>query len=213
MTKYEEAQVYCGHLGFRDVVATSQLNMLLGEGLKPEDSVLEIGCGCLCAASKIVPEILPCGYVGIEPNTWLVEAALLDHASPCSSAKFKARKPRFLTNMDFDGSPAAPPGGFHFVLSHSILTHCGLDLTRMFMRGVKKSIGANGKGLVSINLGDEDPPRDGWFYPDAVRHRFETVEKIAGEEGLLAERTNYREIMVSVAPQHTHDWIRLKHKQ
>jgi hypothetical protein len=40
----------------------------------PNRHVLEIGCGCLVAGRPIMEFLSPDRYVGIEPNTWLIEA-------------------------------------------------------------------------------------------------------------------------------------------
>ena len=95
-----------------------QFGALLDEGLCPESTVLDIGCGCLRAAYWLVHFLDAGCYCGIEPARRRVELGL-QHLLP--PALVAAKRPRFDFNPDFDSSVFGLP--FDYFLAGSIWTH------------------------------------------------------------------------------------------
>jgi len=151
-------------------------------------------------------------YVGVEPNVWLLAAAIDQDASIRSLVN--TRKPVFLCNEDFDAAPSRRT--FDFLLSHSILSHAADWQLDKFMASANAALAPNGIGIVSIRFTDEGGDLQGnsydkeWVYPGNSFFSPETVASAAEKEGLACEWVKeYREIVSARAPTNFHDWIRL----
>lgn len=195
-----------------EIVGELQLRILRMNGLEPHHNVLEIGCGALVAAREVLGYLEPGRYVGIEPNAWLIGAAIEDGGD--LRELVNERKPLFLVNDDFDATAAGRR--FEFVLSHSILSHAADWQVPLFMRSVATSLAAGGVAVASIRFTDQDGVLQGdshdadWVYPDNSFFSPGVVLSAAAEAGLSCEWVpEYRELVTSLAPTNFHDWIRL----
>ena len=95
-----------------------QLITLLSEGLVPESTVLEFGCGPLRIAYWLTRFLDPGCYYGIEPARNRVEAGLEQLFTPEERAM---KQPRFDFNADFDSSVFGI--SFDYFLARSIWSH------------------------------------------------------------------------------------------
>src|SRR6476469_3846037 len=59
-----------------EIGGQAQLTRLIDHGLTRESRVLEIGCGCLRVACRLIPFLEPHCYFGIEPARQRVEYGL-----------------------------------------------------------------------------------------------------------------------------------------
>ena len=213
MTDLERAQDYVGNPDpMFYVVGELQLDLLLQNGLDEKAHVLDVGCGCLAAGLPIMRFLRPDRYVGIEPNTWLIDAARRELEGV--EALIREKRPVFLDNEDFDASSVER--AFDFVISHSILSHAAEWQLPQFLRNTSQQLAPGGVIVASIRfhdkqnrlVGDSNDPH--WVYPDVSYFSFETVERCASACGLVAEwRRDYREFFTRRAPSNYHDWIRL----
>lgn len=191
-----------------------QAEIIFSEGAKPSSRVLEVGCGCLSAGSFLIEKLEPECYVGIEPNTWLVEAALR-HRNFRTVADHK--KPRFFDNLDFDASAAGCQ--FEYVLSHSILSHAAHWQLPLFLKNVGACLANDGKIFASLYLAEgnpygnhgtknkQDSMDEEWVYPGVSYFTEETVQKAAADAGLRATlRHDITERHTSTRPLEVHDW-------
>jgi SAM-dependent methyltransferase len=207
-----EAQLYVGNTGeMADVVGNLQTELLLLNGLEPRHRVLEIGCGALVAGRRLMTVLDPGHYAGIEPNVWLIEAAITGDVAV--RELINAKHPIFLFNDDFDGTPA---GTFDYVLSHSVLSHAAEWQLPQFMAAVKPALRPDGVALASIRFTDEAGRLQGdshdreWVYPGNSFFSPETAAAAAASAGLRCEWVeDYRRIVTERAPTNFHDWIRL----
>ena len=158
--------------------------------------------------------LMPGRYVGIEPNTWLIDA--VKEGLPDTVDLIEEKRPLFLDVMDFDASSTGRT--FDFVISHSILSHAACWQYPLFLAAVKKVLAPRGVVLASIRLHTNDNRIAGdsrdqeWVYPDVSFFSWETVRDLAIEHGLLPEwRPDYRELFIERAPSNHHDWLRLTH--
>lgn len=213
MTAFKKAQDYVGNPGAMfDVVGELQLELLKRNGCHRDSHVLEIGCGCLLAGLPIKRFLNPDRYVGIEPNTWLIDAVRQELIG--AEDLIRAKRPIFLDNEDFDASITGRK--FDFVISHSILSHSAAWQLPLFLNNTSKVLAPGGVIVASIRfhdadnrlVGDSNEPH--WIYPGVSYYSYRTVERHAREYGLVAEwRRDYKEFFTKSAPSNFHDWIRL----
>lgn len=98
-----EALAYVGYdESTAEIVGELQLSLLRMNGLEARHDVLEIGCGALVAARRIIGFLDPGRYVGIEPNVWLIGAAIA--SGDQVRELLNEKKPTFLVNEDFDAT-------------------------------------------------------------------------------------------------------------
>ena len=91
-----------------------QLAFLVRLGMKPEHTLLDVGCGVGRAARNFVPYLLPGNYTGID-----ISKKALNYAIELSRSEgWQERKPTFLINSDIDLDQ-----GFDFLWAHSVFTH------------------------------------------------------------------------------------------
>lgn len=174
-----------------------QFTILKEAGLKPESTLLEIGCGCLLAGHLLIEYLNENNYTGVEPTKWVAEAGL---------AHFKiTKKFTLLHNDDFSAV-----GTFDFIHSHSVLSHaCEAQLAQYF-RAVKKQLNPSGIALASLRIGTDSGISE-WLYPDPSFFSTATLQKHADQIGLvLTYRPDIQlAMMAGTCNEHHHDWIQL----
>lgn len=196
-----------------------QLELLQREGCTPTAHVLEVGCGCLSAGVPVMRYLQREHYVGIEPNSWLLDAAL-----SARSVRWLVRRkrPAFLERSDFDARELGRT--YDYVLSHSILSHCAHHQLEDFIRNVACVLRPDGRIVASIRLAEgnaygstgsadrEDSRCAEWQYPDASFFKLDTVERAAAGHGLSVElKPEYTEHFVQRRPLEIHDWLVFSH--
>src|SRR5438874_1388113 len=67
---------YVGPAADYDLLGAAQFSLLVTAGLRHEDALLDYGCGSLRAGRFLISYLDSGCYHGLEPNTWLVDAAL-----------------------------------------------------------------------------------------------------------------------------------------
>lgn len=206
----QEAMEYVGNPGEAYfIVGLLELELLRMNGCRPDSHVLEIGCGALAAGRPIMHFLNPGRYVGIEPNSWLIEAA--KQGLPDTPRLIAEKQPIFLTNLEFDASETGRK--FDYVISHSILSHAAAHQYPQFLEAVQQTLAPGGIVLASIRIADEHNAEsnfDEWQYPGVSFFAWETVHRIAVDRGFSIERRpDYREFFTRYAPLNFHDWIRL----
>jgi SAM-dependent methyltransferase len=153
--------------------------------------------------------------VGIEPNRWLLDAALSDWRVRWLVT---TKRPTLLERSDFDAGELGR--AFDYVLAHSILSHCAHWQLQEFIRNVARVLRPQGRILASIRLaegnayGSPGTPDGGdsmdaeWQYPDVSWFKFDTVERTAAIYGLrVVVKPEYTERFISRRPREIHDWL------
>ena len=196
-TVYEYARDFTGATDLRkgDVI----LDFLREEGLRPEHRVLEVGCGCLAAGAPLIRFLNEADqYVGLDPNGWLIAAALEEDLTLC------AKIPDFVVRGDFDVE-----GEFDMVVAHSVLSHVSGGQMRQALGNLRRNLRPGGVWLASLRRGpdDYDPT---WRYPNAAFFSRETLDAVGDSTGWRVEHVpEYRERLSAVSPEDVHDWVRL----
>lgn len=118
--------------GLWEELGALQRDFLLGQGLKPTDRLLDLGCGSLRAGVKLVPLLEPAHYYGLDLLQALLDAGYDREIVP---AGLSDRLPRtnLLANDDFDARAFGVT--FDVVLAQSLFTHLpGAHLIRALER-------------------------------------------------------------------------------
>lgn len=196
MKTFVDAQLYTGS-GQYDIVGNTQLEFLKLEGCLPESTVGEVGCGCLCGGHKIIGYLNSGNYIGIDPNKWLIDAALEEYPV------LKTKNPKFFFNDDF-----SIPEPVDYVISHSILSHAAHWQLAQFFNNLKKSMKPLSKIIASIRLAENDSKDETWQYPGVSYFSWDTVKETGKKIGFnVVRRDDLRELMMKTAPAHHHDWV------
>ncbi|QFT67470.1 hypothetical protein FIU93_11855 [Labrenzia sp. THAF35] len=169
-----------------------QFAELLREGLSPETSVLEIGCGCLRTAYWLIPFLGEQNYCGIEPHRdrvrWGLDLLFDDQV-------LRQRQPRFDHNAEFDLSVFGKK--FDMVLAGSIWTHCSKSHIRTMLEGFLQNSNENAVFLVSYlpaRSPEEDYNGTAWVgtshvsdEPGIVRHSKSWIDTECTSLGLRVD--------------------------
>jgi SAM-dependent methyltransferase len=185
-----EYRAFVGPFEQYDVMGATQFALLYALGLRQTNRLLDIGCGSLRAGRMIIAYLEPGRFTGIEPNTWLIEAAV---AEQLGQDLIAIKEPVFRAADSFDVSGL---GTFDFVLAQSIASHTGPRLVPKLLAGVRNALGV--RGLAAVTFIHADPqdrdyvhvePNDeaaiDWLYPGCYSYRHEVTAQFVAEAGLF----------------------------
>lgn len=197
---YEWAQAYCGdpesHISRGKLI----LEFLKEEGLQSDHRVLDAGSGALSQGEPLINYLDTGKYVGLEPNGWLVEAALKRHP------KLAAKEPRFSHATDFNVEGF---GGFDYIIAHSVFSHVAHWQLAQAFSELRKSVSERVVFLASIRLDQYNSYHEEWQYPGNSHFRFQTVQAVGYEQGWMVERRDdYQKRMIELCPNDVHHWIK-----
>lgn len=127
--------------GLWDELGQLQLDFMISEGLRPHHKLLDIGCGSLRAGIHFIRYLDVGNYVGIDPNTSLLDAGYEIELASCG---LKERMPRgnLICTGDFD--LPCPDGVFDFALAQSVFTHVTLNTIRKCFEQIASKIKVDG---------------------------------------------------------------------
>ena len=200
-TTWEWATSYVGDPGSWAKRGSLIHDFLTEAGMNPGSNVLNIGCGNLSEGAPIIRTLEPDRYVGVEPNGWLVEAALTENRD------LAAKSPRFLWRSDFDASEIDMR--FDFIIGHSVLSHIAHWQLNQFLSNTRKAVDEGATMLMSIILDQYNSWDSDWVYPGVSRFRLQTVIAAGREIGWHVERdTSLQHRLIAACPNDTHDWLR-----
>jgi cyclopropane fatty-acyl-phospholipid synthase-like methyltransferase len=202
-------------VGTDDTNGNLQLALLVAEGCTPASSVLEVGCGALHTAVPTVRFLDAGQYVGIDPATWLREAAM---TAPAVRRLMSEKQAEFLDVDNFDASSLGRT--YDFVISHSILSHAAAAQLPEYLANTSKVLSARGKILASLRLAegndfgsagspDGADSEDGtWVYPGVSYFTVDTLRRTAASLELDVEfKPEYTALFTAVQPHQVHDWV------
>lgn len=177
-------------------------NFMFENGLEKTNHVLDIGCGNLNTGLPLMNYLQPKHYVGIEPNGWLVEAALQQHPH------LENKELAYSDTTDFDVSDLKVT--FDHVVSHSVLSHAAHWQVPQAFMNVRKVVREGAVWLASIRLSDKNSFDKQWVYPGVSTFRLQTLKVWGHHAGWMVEHLpEYTQRLTRVAPNDFHDWLRL----
>ena len=169
-----------------DIFSHMQFSLMTLLGLRQEHTLLDIGCGSLRAGKLFIVYLLPERYFGIEPEQWLVEEGI-DRELGRELAEMK--KPRFLHTRDFSCTQFEEQ--FDFAIAQSIFSHASVAQIGRCLSEVRQCLKPESIFAASFVEGDEDYQGDEWVYPETIRYRVTTMERLASEAGLECRRVEW----------------------
>jgi len=190
-----------------------QLELLLREGLKKDDYVLEIGCGALVASIPIMYFLQKGHFVGIDPNKWLIDATLQINEN---LEIVDDKQPVFLYDANFDASSSNI--SFDYIIAHSIMSHAPLWQFKLFLKNCSKVLKDGGKVIFSLRLTEpnefsntgvkEESTTNEWQYPENTFFHKKTILLEASKYFRKIEyKKLYTELIIQADRSAFHDWF------
>jgi SAM-dependent methyltransferase len=125
--------------GMWDEMGELQRDFLIGQGLRPEHYLLDVGCGSLRGGVKLLPYLEPGHYYGIDISADLLGAAEL----VIDRHGLRDRRP---TLMQTDTFAVEPLGrSFDFAIAQSVFTHIPLNSIIMAVMRVERVLAPGGR--------------------------------------------------------------------
>ncbi|MGH7782070.1 MAG: class I SAM-dependent methyltransferase [Candidatus Binataceae bacterium] len=175
-------RAYVGSPKAYDVSAATQFTLMAALGLREHHTLLDIGCGSLCAGRLFIPYLLPGGYYGIEPQAWLVEDGL--HFEVGEELR-RLKRPSFRYADDF--SLTSFNALFDFMLAQSVLTHVSQTQLDRCLSQAKLALKPEGLFVASFfSNGRDTYSGDDWIYPRFASYPLKFVVERARQQGLHA---------------------------
>jgi SAM-dependent methyltransferase len=148
-------------------------------GMRERHTFLDFGCGSLRSGRLVMTYLMPGRYCGIEPNRWLIDAAI---EQEIGRSMVQIKQPKFAFNSD--GVMTSFGMTFDFIHAHSVLTHAPPSLTRTFFNQAATVLSPRGLVVATFLGGTEDYNGTEWVYPDLITYRMSTLTAWASEAGL-----------------------------
>jgi SAM-dependent methyltransferase len=159
-------------------------DFLRGQGLRPSDYLLEVGCGSLAAAARLLPYMEQSHYWGFEKNNELFVAGV---QIELPRAGVRADRGHFLVNDDFDLSSV--PHAFDVAIASALVRRLSLNtIARAFIAVIGKLAGGGRFYVTWPELQAGAPPSD----REPYHYSFEILARIAEIAGGRAERLDER---------------------
>jgi hypothetical protein len=104
--------------GMWEEIGRLQFDFMLAQGLRPEDVLLDIGCGSLRAGVLLVPYLNKGNYLGIEKEQLLLECGV---AEELGATLCREKEPELVVSADFEFSKFSKCP--NFAIAQSLFTH------------------------------------------------------------------------------------------
>jgi Methyltransferase domain len=179
-------RAFVGDTQTYDIFSHMQFSLMTLLGLRQEHTLLDIGCGSLRAGKLFVMYLQPDRYFGIEPEQWLVEEGI---ERELGRELADRKRPRFLFDRNFSCSSFGV--AFDYIIAQSIFSHASLAQIQRCLSQVRASMKDTSLFAASFVEGDDDYAGEAWVYPDTIRYRATTIERLAAEAGLACRRLDW----------------------
>jgi SAM-dependent methyltransferase len=141
--------------GHWDTHGQHQVDFLVANGLKPEHTFLDVGCGCFRAGRFLVDLLEPGHYYGIDANLGLLQAGYEHEFTDEQRARVPVANLRANDrfNCDFGAT-------FDMAIAQSVFTHVSLNHMRLCLYRVAQQIRPGGKFYVTFYEQGPNTPLD-----------------------------------------------------
>jgi len=167
-------------------------DFLRRHGLRPDHYVLDVGCGSLAAATRLLPYMEQSHYWGFEKNMELFVAGV---QVELPRAGVRAEHGHFIVNDDFDLSGS--PHVFDFAIASSLFRRLTLNSIARCLAGVVKKLAHGGRFYVTWPDNPDPSSFEPRVQPDGTstfsdrepfHYSFEVLAALAAALGARAER-------------------------
>jgi SAM-dependent methyltransferase len=142
--------------GMWDELGRLQLDYLRAEGLTPDSTLLDVGCGCLRAGVHFARFLDPGRYYGMDVNASLVKAGL-EYELPRAGLEGRVAPDHLLVNGAFEGWRLGAT--FDYALAQSVFTHVPLPAVAGALRELARCVRPGGRLYATFfECEDEDVP-------------------------------------------------------
>jgi SAM-dependent methyltransferase len=180
--------------GLWEELGKLQLDFMIGEGLKPNHKLLDLGCGSLRGGIHFIRYLDPGNYFGIDINRSLLDAGYVELGLVGLQGRLPAG--HLFCNGDFEFP--RPDHSIDFVLAQSLFTHVTFNTIRKCFERIARKLKVGGTFYATFfelpeNLRSSDPFRHEpagvvtQGSQDPYHYRFRDLEH-AAPEALWAPR-------------------------
>jgi SAM-dependent methyltransferase len=171
-----------------------QFELLKACGLRPNHSLLDIGCGSLRAGKFFVRYLDRANYVGIEPNRKILEEGIKHNLDQRTTEE---KSPTFSHDEQF--TLTVFNRRFDFLLAHSILTHAPQHQIERCLAEAQQVVTATSLFFANYNKGGSDYSGANWISPGghhdghfhgAVTYTFACISSLARKVGFQCAELN-----------------------
>lgn len=165
------------------MMGPAMLKMLKKMGLKPNQKLLDVGCGSLRLGVHAIGYLDQENYYAIDCDREMVNAGINKELAP---AVKKQKRPRFTINKKFDLSEFEKVK-FDFAWAQSLWTHLPPTGIELCLKNVMRSLKAGGIFMASYNLATDGVPSFGKPYPTMTYYPMDYFEVLAKKYGVTME--------------------------
>jgi len=169
-------EAYVGDLF--EVMGKWQLQMMKNLGLKPQHSLLDVGCGCLRGGIHFIQYLEREKYFGVDKHLWLVT-----HGRDVLLPKHVLQKklPHFLVSEGFSFQKFSET--FDFALAQSVFTHLSRQSILRALQQWRKVSHKDSRFISTWFIGQKPRPADDDDQA-AFHYTRDEIEKMANSMGL-----------------------------
>lgn len=121
--------------GLWDDLGRLQLDFLIAQGLRPEHTLLDVGCGCLRGGVRFAEYLEAGRYAGADSNISLLDAGY-DLELRSAGLQHKVRPTDLLHSETFEFQRLGRT--FDFAIAQSVFTHLDLNLVRLCLANISR---------------------------------------------------------------------------
>lgn len=169
-----------------DLAAASQFSLLTLLGLREHHTLLDIGCGALRAGRLFVVYLQAGHYFGVEPERWLVDAAI---RAELGAELTRLKRPTFDHGRAFGFGVFGRT--FDFLVAGSIFSHASAAQIGVCLAEAARVMTPESVFLASYVDGPSEHAGDAWVYPGTVTYTLARMETLAAAAGLACERLDW----------------------
>jgi SAM-dependent methyltransferase len=172
-----------GPLGYWDQLQQYHLRLLCANGLRPGQTLLDIGCGPLQGGVAFIRYLNRGGYTGIDIDPVRIDAA----RAQIARHKLAAKEPRVFLSSSF-GNDELDDATFDYIWASQILCYLNEATMARLFAAIKRRLKRDGHFLGDTLALDHfeftHPEHPGKY----VRHTHESLSALAAQHGLAVSR-------------------------
>jgi len=117
-----------------DEATIHQFRVITGPGnLRSDDTIADIGCGCLRVGRLLIPYLEAAHYFGVDPDEELVSAGVMHETGPGLASLKMAR---FTSRTDFNIVDQWPQITWRRILAHDLIPHLDDPQRQQFLEQI-----------------------------------------------------------------------------